>query len=387
MESGGDSKVLILITKGVLGGAQSFVLSLAEGLQSAGVAVTVAFGEGNFLSEKCALHNIPTHSLKTLQRTLNPIKNIQAIFEVRTLIKKGNYDVLHINSSNALFAALSAKLCARPPKVVFTFHGLSLLEKTARVSIVVKGIYWVVVKTLLFFVDEVVFVSDANKKRAQELHIASNGVVIYNSINGAAMNFLDSHTARTEMEKKSGVYLENSFIIGSVGRLSDEKNYEFLVRGLKDIVDQVPFAQLVLIGDGPQKAHLEKVSEELGLREHVVFLGEIVDAYRLLKGFNVFVLTSRYEGMPVSILEALEAGIPVLSSDVGGVREQLPHASIQTFAQGDMRMFQDKLVALASDTALSDMLAEANYLRTKELFSYDMMITQYQNVYGVATHS
>jgi glycosyltransferase involved in cell wall biosynthesis len=379
-------KVLILITRGVLGGAQAFVFNVAHGLQKTGVDVAVAFGDGECLREKCRRWSINTHTLTTLRRTFNPIQNIRAIFEIRGLLQTEKYDVLHINSSNALFAAISARMSAHKPRVVFTFHGLSLMETTAQVSAFIKIAYWVVLKTLLLFVDEVVFVSGANKARAEKLRMASNSTVIYNAIDSNSLAFLDQPSARADLEKKAGVPLSGAFLAGSVGRLSGEKNYEFLVRNWEHIKSKIGKAQLVLIGDGPQREMLERIVREKGLEHDVVFVGELVDAHRFLRAFDVFVLTSRYEGMSVSILEALAAGVPILASDVGGIREQVPYIEHQVFTRNDAKEFTKKIIAIASKDAIRTKLANANKKQSTEHFSYTRMIEQYRDVYGLMLH-
>ena len=122
-------KILLVITKSEIGGAQVFVLNLARALQQAGLYVEVAAGEGNFLFEELQKHNISYHYLNSLKRDFSVLNSFYFIFDLHRLLKRNNYDIVHLNSSNTLFGAISTYLLKKKPRTLFTFHGLSLLDK------------------------------------------------------------------------------------------------------------------------------------------------------------------------------------------------------------------------------------------------------------------
>jgi glycosyltransferase involved in cell wall biosynthesis len=221
-------KVLICITHGNIGGATNFVFWLAKGLKERGVEVKVGFGEGDYLKEKLEKEKIEFANFKWLKRTHNPLSNLFFIFEIKKFLDKEKFDVCHFNSTNALFGAISAKISKSKPKTVFTIHGLSILDPNYKKNFWLKPFYWFIFKFLLSFVDIPIFVSNKNLEDAKKLKLVKNGVVIYNGI--PEPEFLEREIARKFFEEKIKVDLKDKFVIGSIGRLDYQKNYEFLIK-------------------------------------------------------------------------------------------------------------------------------------------------------------
>jgi glycosyltransferase involved in cell wall biosynthesis len=311
-------KVLICITHGNIGGATNFVFWLAKGLKKS-VEVKVGFGEGEYLKEKLEKEKIEFLNFKWLKRTHNPLSNLFFIFEIKKFLDKEKFDICHFNSTNALFGAIGAKISKSKPKTVFTIHGLSILDPNYEKNFWLKPIYWLIFKFLLSFVDVPVFVSNKNLENMKKLKLVKNGVVIYNGI--PEPEFLEREIARKFFEEKIKINLENKFLIGSIGRLDYQKNYEFLIEVFPEILKIKPEAITIIVGEGPERKKLEKLIEKKNLKEKIFLIGEVKDASKYLKAFDLFVLPSRYEGLSITLIEALFARIPILASNVGGNKE------------------------------------------------------------------
>jgi glycosyltransferase involved in cell wall biosynthesis len=312
-------KILILITHGHIGGATNFVFWLAKGLKEKGVEVRVGFGEGEYLKEKLEKEKIEFVNFKWLKRTHNPFSNLFFIFEIKKFLDKEKFDVCHFNSTNALFGAVGAKISNSKPKTVFTIHGLSILDPKYKKNLWLKPIYWLIFKFLLSFVDVPVFVSNKNLEDAEKIRLVKNGVVIYNGI--PELEFLEREIARKFFEEKIKIDLKNKFLIGSIGRLDYSKNYEFLIKVFPEILKIKPEAIAIIVGEGPERKKLENLIEKTNLKEKIFLIGELKDASKYLKAFDLFVLPSRYEGLLITLIEALFAQIPILASNVGGNEE------------------------------------------------------------------
>jgi len=316
--------ILIVITKGEIGGAQTSVFHLAEALGKRGHKVTVGFGTGEFLESKLKERAIPYRRFSHLKRSHNPLRQILFFFEMLWYLRKNPFDAIHFNSTNTLLGALAAKLLGKKPRTVFTFRGLSILDENYQdASTFVKKFYIYYFRFFLLFVDVPVFVSNENQKQAEKHHITSKGITIYNGLNPEAMTFLSNEDARAKLQEFSGAQLEGKFVIGSVGRLSYQKNYEFLIERFHLIQKKVPNAVLLIAGSGPNKEQYTSMIKERSLRGDVFLLGDVVDAHKYLRGLDLFVLPARYEGMPIVLIETLFAGAPVIASDVNGNREVL----------------------------------------------------------------
>jgi len=312
-------KILIVITHGKIGGATNFVFWLAKGLKEKGIEVKVGFGEGEYLKEKLEKEKIEFVNFKWLKRTHNPLSNLFFIFEIKKFLDKEKFDACHFNSTNALFGAIGAKLSKSKPKTIFTFHGLSILDRNYKKQIYLKPLYWLIFKFLLKFVDLPVFVCKENFEQAKKIKLIKNGIVIYNGIPEA--EFLEREVARKFFEEKIKVDLKEKFLIGSIGRLDYSKNYEFLIEVFPEILKIKPNAICLIIGEGKERKKYEKLIERFGLKEKIFLIGEIENASKYLKGFDLFVLPSRYEGLSITLIEALFSQIPILASDVGGNKE------------------------------------------------------------------
>jgi glycosyltransferase involved in cell wall biosynthesis len=167
-------------------------------------------------------------------------------------------------------------------------------------------------------------------------------------------------------------------IVGSLGRLTDQKGFDALVRALPELPD----ATLVLVGDGPERGSLEALAAELGVAERLVVTGWTADARRHLPAFDVFALPSRWEGMPLVILEAMHAGLPVLASDVGSVAEAVADGETgYVVAPGDDRALRERLAELLGDAALRRRLGDRARAVARDCFTAEAMARRYEAVY------
>lgn len=316
-------KILIIITKGEVGGAQMSVLNLARFLKKRGENVTVAFGDGDFLKNELDKSNIESIRFKNLKRTHNPFANLFFVKEIKEFLDKNKFDVLHINSSNALFASLGAKLSKNKAKTVFTFRGMSMLDDNYENNFLKKKIYYYFFKFFLNFVDVPVFVSKENLDKAKKSNLTEKGVLVYNGLSQENQQFYSQEEARRFFEGKIKRNLKDKYIIGSIGRLAYQKNYEFLIFNFKEILKIKENAIAIVIGGGPDEGKLKNLIVENKLENHVYLLGSIDNGSRYIRAFDLFILNSRYEGLSITLIEALFSGVPILASNVGGNKETL----------------------------------------------------------------
>jgi glycosyltransferase involved in cell wall biosynthesis len=171
-----------------------------------------------------------------------------------------------------------------------------------------------------------------------------------------------------------------------VGRLHAQKGLDWLLELLPGVLSQVPDVDVVLVGRGPERQRLQTAVGSLGLADRVHFAGWRADVPGLLRASCLLVLPSRWEGMPNAVLEAMAAGLPVVSTRVQGVAELLGEAAEpQTAACGDHQEFAAKLVQVLGDRALADQLGRQNRQRAAERFSLAAMCAAYAQLYESLT--
>jgi len=374
-------KILLLATRGEVGGVQVFMLNLALDLVRRGFPVSFAFGDGAYLKKECIKHALPYFELRHLRRTHNPFKNILFIFELRRLLNKEKFDVLHINSSNALAGVLSARYSRPRTKSVFTVHGLSLIDEEYKKNIFFKILYTTYFKLLLKFTDETVYISQENQAAIGRQNIGPPGNVILNGLDPKSLKYLGRDEARAFITSISGIRFEDSFVLGSIGRLSYQKNYEFLLGAFPKVLQANHRAIAIIIGEGPFKKRLKSLAEKLNLSDKVFFIGELIDAAQYLRAFDLFILPSRYEGLPITLIECLFTPLPVLAANVGGNSEVLNAAPGQLYKLNDVEGFLAKLKNLMSNKALRNDLAQKNRAHSRA-FHLSRMTEEYIKLYN-----
>ena len=169
-------------------------------------------------------------------------------------------------------------------------------------------------------------------------------------------------------------------VIGTVAALRPEKNLGRLIRAFAAVRAQRP-CRLVIAGGGPERAGLEALAAELGVAADVTFPGHVADTPALYAGFDVFALSSDTEQMPLSVLEAMAAGLPVASTDVGDVRAMLaPENGAQVVAQ-DEALLAAALAALLEDIPLRGLLGAANRRRAEAAFDQEAMFAAWHALF------
>ncbi|HTX86736.1 MAG TPA: glycosyltransferase [Candidatus Nanoarchaeia archaeon] len=314
-------KVLIVITKAVVGGAQTSVLNLAREMKKRGHEVAVGFGDGDWLPAELEKENIPYHRFFWLKRTHNPLANLFFIGEIAVFLRGKNFTAVHFNSSNALPGAIGAKISGGKIRTVFTFRGMSILDEHYQTAKWLKSCYWLFFKFFLLFVDVPVFVSRENFDKFGRGQLTAKGKLIYNGLDPARLDFVSRDEAIGFFSRQSGRNLAGKYLIGSIGRLDYAKNYEFLINVFPQVSAIRPDAVAVIMGEGGERRLYESLIKEKNLSDKIFLLGNVANGSRYLRGFDLLVLPSRYEGLAISLIEGLMAGLPLLASRVGGNAE------------------------------------------------------------------
>lgn len=307
-------RILQIITLASWGGAPQVVFDLVKGLNHDEFAVDVACGTGRGWQKMEEL-GVKIFKLADIKRSISPISDLKTVVQLYRIIKNGNYDIVHCHSTKAGLLGRIAARFAGVPKIYFTVHGWGFYNQNE---------YKLAEKPLLFaekfgagISTKIVCVSDNDRKQALVKKIAPENklILIYNGIGRADVG-------RQEARKKMGIK-SGEIVFGTVARLSPQKNPLLFLAAAKEINEQYPKIKFVLIGDGPLEHDCREFVDKQKIKEAVLFFGEKTnhEVREMICGFDVFVLTSRFEGLPLAIIEAMFAGLPVLASDVGGVSE------------------------------------------------------------------
>jgi glycosyltransferase involved in cell wall biosynthesis len=180
---------------------------------------------------------------------------------------------------------------------------------------------------------------------------------------------------------------EDDVVVGSVARLAPEKDHATLLRALHAALPAAPRLRLALVGDGTERGALEGLASGLGLGDRVLFLGARSDVAELLPGLDLFTLSSRREGLPLSLLEALAHGVPAVTTAVGEMPRVLSGGAGTTVRAGDPATLGGALARAALDPAWRRATGEAGRRLVQSGYSVDAMADAYVHHYRAAIHS
>ena len=232
------------------------------------------------------------------------------------ILKNEGIDIFHSHryKENILAGSIARKCGVR--RLVQTVHGVIELEKG--IALYKSRIYgWANRLYTRRYFDKIIAVSDDIGRRLKTTLPPSRLIIIHNAIEPESVR-----PKKTSDEIRRDFNIDSSApIIGATGRMVPVKGYDIFLQSAKQILEKRPDARFMLIGDGPLKADLMKLAERLEIADRVFIPGFRDDIIELVNAFDIYVISSHHEGVPMALLEALSLGKAVVSTAVGGVNE------------------------------------------------------------------
>lgn len=291
----------------------------------------------------------------------------ELIGRLRTVFRSLRPDIVHTHQIGALLYAGLATL--RP--VLHTQHGREILwsprrRMLARLAAARAARFVCVSHELAREVSAGKLVPD------RKLRVVPNG-----TLSEPAAGPEEGAAVRRSL----GIPAEAS-VIGTVGRLDEIKRQDDLIRALGRLGAEVPAPHLILVGDGPALEPLQSLAAALGLDRRIHFVGYQERPGRFLAAMDVFALPSRSEGMPLAVLEAWAAGLPVVATRVGGLPEMAGERAAILVEPGDVAALAESLAGLLADPSRAELLGLAGRERVVTLFGLDVMADAYRRQYS-----
>jgi glycosyltransferase involved in cell wall biosynthesis len=387
-------KILYVITKSVWGGAQRYVYDLATNLPRDNFEVTVVAGEKGILVEKLRKAGVRTIALETLQKksgifsVLFDLVNIRLFFNLFKLFLKERPDVIHLNSSKAggigaiaafIFKTLHPIGYTVSPKVIFTVHGWPFKENRPLPS---RALIFFLSWLSSLFHDRIILINTADLKSAEKFVPPKKRVLIFNGVE--EISFFSRQEARTFFSKKIWANIaENDLLIGTVAELTKNKGLHYLIDAIPWIKDRIPDKKyrILILGEGEERQNLQSKIRRYGLEKTIFLVGFIPDAKCYLKGLDLFVLPSLKEGLPYTIIEAMQAGLPLIATEVGGIPDIIEHGKDGCIIKPkNSKELAEKLTEFMERPELYRKYAEKAFNKSKK-FSLQTMIEKTITIY------
>jgi glycosyltransferase involved in cell wall biosynthesis len=375
-------RVAHVITRLILGGAQETVLlaaALADRSRFDPVVVTgPQTGPEGSLHEELAARGVEVIVVPELVRQVSPWDDLRSVRTLALLFRRLQVDVVHTNSSKAGVVGRLAARRAQVPRVLHTVHGWPFHDHQHPAA----AAMWRALERRtapLAYRLVVVAESDRVKGLAAGVGRPEQYVTVRSGLE-LSLYRADSAT-RVEVRSELGLP-DDGLVLGAVNRLSPQKDPLTLVRGLARVLRERPDTRLLLVGEGPLRAEVEREAATLGVAQQVVMTGLRRDVPRLLAAMDVFVSASRWEGLPRTVLQAMATGLPVLATTADGVVDVVQDGQTGLLVpSGDAAALGRAAVRLADDPGLRDALADRARLRVPE-FDAGRMVRELERLYA-----
>lgn len=355
----------VITSSDSIGGAQVHVRDLSSALLAIGHEVTVLVGgEGPFTEELHAL-GIPYRGLCHLHRSIHLYHDWLGVKEISAVLKDWHPDLISTHSSKAgLLGRIAGKTMGIP--TIFTAHGWAFTDGIPDVE---RKVYMVAEKLAAPLASRIITVSDYDRNLALRYHLAPEGrlIVIHNGMPDVSPS----------LRAKPGY---NPPRLLMVARFEPQKDHATLFKALQQLHE---FDwEIDLVGSGSLGSEVGEMASRLELTRRIRFLGARKDVAELLAQAQVFLLISKWEGFPRSILEAMRAGLPVIASEVGGVREAIVEGKTGFLVpRGGVELLAQRLRLLLTNPELRIRMGQEARKRYESQFTFERMFRETFTVY------
>lgn len=311
-------RIALVIARLNIGGPATHVIELAAGLPRDRFTVRLLsgrVGRGEAGMQYLAQQKgIQPEEIPSLSPHLG-FRDLPAFLHLRRIFREWRPDIVHTHTAKAGALGRAAARSANVPALVHTFHGHVL---RGYFSPPAEAVFRIIERLLARSTDRIITLSPALKEDLARMRIAPAEKIDVIPLGMDLESLAASATRREELRRELGV-TPGEPLVGIVGRLVPIKNHRLFLEAARSMVDSGTNARFLVVGDGELRGELESLSVTLGLSRHVHFLGWRREMAPVYAALDVLTLTSTNEGTPVTVIEAMAAGIPVVATAVGGV--------------------------------------------------------------------
>lgn len=369
---------ILYILEATSGGTQKHVVDIAKRIDKSEFQIDIVysiFRNKHFIEESDSIFN-KMYGLPIKRGAA--LSDVKYILKIHKIIKQNNYDIIHCHSTKAGFVGRLASLISRHPNVIYSPHGFMFCDTRIKSR---RLLYLKLEKYLGYITKKLIAVSGSERDLALQHNIVPNKKIItlYNSIDPA--DFSD-YTYKNQIQEK----LENAnseIILGTVGRLYYQKDPITLIKSFKLVNDKFPNTKLIIVGDGPLEQECIQLINKLNLKDKINLVGSQKNSKAFYKMFDIFILSSHYEGMPYSLLEAMSMGIPAVGTDVIGIKDLIIHGETGFLVrEGDQGELANAVIKLIENPETLSFFSVNAKNRASKDFNFEEGIKNYESFYN-----
>lgn len=376
--------VLHIITRLIVGGAQENTLYTAALLDKNSFYVDVLTGpqtgpEGSLIEDAYS-RKLRLIIENNLVREIRPIKDLSAFIRLFLFMRRNKYTIVHTHSSKAGILGRWAAWLAGVPIIIHTVHGWGFHDYQ---NAWLKKSYILAERLTLLITDKLIAVAKKDIEKGVSAGIGSKSdYALIRS--GIELDFYRNSKKTSKQVRCELGIPEHAKVIGTVTRLSPQKSPLTFVKTAISVIKRIPDAYFVMVGDGPLRHQIEDTLQKADIADHVILTGVRRDVPELLHSFDLFLLTSLWEGLPRVIPQAMAAGVPVIASKVDGSAEIIKHNVNGLLVEpNDVESISDEITELLNSPHSTPRLnaLKANAFKGLDDYSVFSMVDKITNLY------
>lgn len=338
-------------------------------------------GDSLFIPER---YGVKPVIVQSLQRSINPLNDRKALNEIRRIIKEFKPDIVHTHASKAGALGRTAAYKEKVPVIVHTFHGHVFHSYFGKFK---TWIYKLAERRLAKKTDAIIAISEIQKTELTQIHKIAPADKFRVIQLGFDLDRFHENKENKRIDFRTKYKLaENEIAVGIIGRLTAIKNHELFIESIRLITENPNLKiRAFIIGDGERMAELQalvkEVEEERGTKifEFTSWIKNVDD---ILPGLDIVALTSFNEGTPVSLIEAQASGVPIISTNVGGVSDVVSNGQTGFVIDGfERKAFAEKLSELAVNRELRLKMSQNGWNYVEHKFHYKRLCNDVANLY------
>ena len=368
-------KILHILGSSKFGGDSVLAIEICKAAEARGYETAVLATDPIF-QRHILERGLELVDLDVIRREIRPIWDVLAMRRLSHYLAASDYSIVHTHTSKAGLVGRLAARSAGVPAIIHTVHGFGFHEES---GLLASSVYGAFERLGARSCDRIVTVSEFHRERALERRIGTPNQVTAIP-NGVSAVQVDSVRPRDEIRASLGV--SDRFVVVSTGRLAEQKGLEYLIRAVPQLLDTVSNLCILLAGEGPLRQDHERLINALGVGDAVKLLGFRDDVPELLAAADVVALPSLWEGLSISLLEAMAAGRPVVTTRIGSNLEVTRGGEVAVLVPPkDPGALADALGKLALRPGYRDSLAAAGLREQQARYSLPSMLNRYLDEY------
>jgi glycosyltransferase involved in cell wall biosynthesis len=369
-------KVCYVITKLELGGAQKVALYIAKNIDKNVFNSFIISGFGGLLDDDVR-KNLKFYQLRNFVRQISPIKDIKTFIDIYLILKKEKPDIVHTHSSKAgIIGRLVAKL-AGVKTIVHTIHGYGFNETQ---NCFIKRLYIFLEKFCALFSNKLIVVTKEDIKKGLHYKISKENkfILIRAGVDTSSYkNFISGKKFKESIRLN-----ENTKIVITIGPFKPQKNLKDFINVANEVTKSIKDVVFIIVGDGEQRKDLESLIKKFNLVTKVILLGWRADIANILTSSDIFVLTSLWEGLPCSILEAMCCAKPIVTNAIDGIKEiVLDNKTGFLMEPNNYKQMAEKVKYLLLNENISKAMGENGCNLIQEEFDINYALKQHEDLY------